>query len=238
MTEMKNIDSIKILDTIRNINPKEILNTKQITGNIQIVDPIKIIDITEKGFDFGLWISVLIAIISTIILIWNEIKKSKVYGKVISKTYSQTATYSFRTKTNEEKTINGQQYILKLSLSCLRKSLNYKDVNVFLTYGNEKVAGEIYWTKYNNLNFKNSDGTASKMQMLTPANDFLTFNNVLEQGKTSFFYLNFIVPNKNEAILYDKLELEFVKPNGKKMNVEIFEIDAKQYFFDENLIKN
>jgi hypothetical protein len=235
---MKNIDSTKIIDTIRNINPKEILNTKQITSSIQIVDPIKVIDITEKGFDFGLWISVLIAIISTSILIWNEIKKSKVYGKVISKTYSQTATYSFETKTNEKKTINGQQYILKLSLSCLRKSLNYKDVNVFLTYGNEKVAGEIYWTKYNNLNFENSGGTTSKMQMLTPADDFLTFNNVLEQGKTSFFYLNFIVPNKTGAILYDKLELEFVKPNDNKVNVEIFEIDAKQYFFDENLIKS
>lgn len=234
---MKNIDSTKFLNTIKNINPKEILNTKHITDNIQIVDPIKVIDITEKGFDFGFWISILIAIFSTIILIWNEIKKSKVYGKVISKTYSLTATYSFRTKTNEEKTINGQQYILKLSLSCLRKNLNYKDVNVFLTYGNEKVTGEIYWTKYNNLKFQNSDGTTSKMQMLTPANDFLTFNNVLEQGKTSFFYLNFIVPNRNGAILYDKLELEFVKPNGKKLNVEIFEIDAKQYFFDEDLIK-
>lgn len=235
---MKNIDSTKILDTIRNINHKEILTTKQIKGIIQIADPIKVIDVTEKGFDFGLWIPVLIAIISTSVLIWNEIKESEVYGKVISKTYSQTATYSFRTKTNEEKTIKGQQYILKLSLSCLRKSLNYKDVNVFLTYGNEKVAGEIYWTKYNNLNFQNSDGTTSKMKMLTPANDFLTFNNVLEQGKTSFFYLSFIVPNKNGAILYDKLELEFVKPNGKKINVEIFEIDEKQYFFDENLIKN
>lgn len=234
---MKNIDSTNILDTSRNFNPKEILNTKLITGNIQILDPIKVIDITEKGFDFGLWISVLIAIVSTIILIWNEIKKSKVYGKVISKTYSQIATYSFRTKINEEKTINGQQYILKLSLSCLRKSLNYKDVNVFLTYGNEKVSGEIYWTKYNNLNFQNYDGTTSEMKMLTPANDFLTFNNVLEQGKTSFFYLNFIVPNKSGAILYDKLELEFVKPNGKKIKVEIFEIDAKQYFFDENLIE-
>ena len=171
-------------------------------------------------------------------MIWNQIKKSKVYGKVISITYSQSATYSFRTKKNEEKTINGQQYILKLSLSCLRKSLNYKDVNVFLTYGNEKVIGEIYWTKYNNLNFHNADGTTSKMQLLTPATDFITFNNVLEQGKTSFFYLNFIVPNKSGAILYDKLELEFIKPNDKKVTVEIFEIDPKQFFFDDNLIKN
>jgi hypothetical protein len=102
MIQTKNIDSITVLDTIRKINPSEILNSKEITDTIQIIDPIKIVDITEKGFDFGLWFSVLIAVISTSFLIWNQIKKSKVYGKVISKTYSQTASYSFRTKINEE----------------------------------------------------------------------------------------------------------------------------------------
>ncbi len=238
MVQTNNIDSTKILDSIRHIKTNEILNSKETTEAINLIDPIKIVDITEKGFDFGLWFSVLIAIISTSILIWNQVKKSKVYGKVISMTYSQTASYSFATKNMETNTINGQQYILKLSLSCLKKSLNYKDVNVFLTYGKEKVKGEIYWTKYNNLNFQNPDGTTSKKQMLTPATDFLTFNSVLEQGKTSFFYLNFIVPNKEGKTLYDKLELEFIRPNDEKVNVEIFEIDPKQFFFDDELLKN
>lgn len=185
------MDSTKILDTVREVIPNDTLGLKNTSGTIQILEPIKIVDITEKGFDFGLWFSILVAIISTGILIWNQIKKSKVYGKVISMTYSQTAHYSFTTKTNERKTISGQQYILKLSLSCLRKSLNYKDVNVFVTYGKEKVKGEIYWTKYNDLTFHNDDGTVSKKQMMTPASDFLTFNSVLEQGKTSFFLSEF-----------------------------------------------
>jgi hypothetical protein len=238
MIQTTNIDSTKVLDTVRQIIPKETLNLKNTTETIRVLDPISIVDITEKGFDFGLWFSVFVAIISTSILIWNQLKKSKVYGKVISMTYSQTASYSFTTKTKEQKTISGQQYILKLSLSCLRKSLNYKDINVFLTYGKEKVKGEIYWTKYNKLTFHNADGTTSEKQMLTPATDFLTFNSVLEQGKTNFFYLNFIVPNKNGAILYDKIELEFIKPNNNKVGVEIFEIDPKQFFFDDNLLKN
>lgn len=202
------------------------------------IEPIKVIDITDKGFDFGLWFSVLIAIISTGILIWNQIKKSKVYGKTISKTYSQSATFNYKTNQNVEQTLSGQQYILKLSLSCLRKSLNYKDVNVYLTYGNETVKGEIYWTKFNNLNFISQNGTKTQKIMITPSNDFLTFNNVLESGKTSFYYLNFIVPSKEGAALYDKMELEFIKPNNKKLRVEIMEIDAKQYFFDEDLLKN
>ena len=119
-----------------------------------------------------------------------------------------------------------------------KKSLNYKDVNVYLTYGNETVKGEIYWTKYNNLNFLNQDGSTTAKKMMTPSNEFLTFNNVLENGKTSFYYLNFIVPNKEGAILYDKMELEFIKPDNKKYKVEIMEVDPKQYFFDDDLLKN
>lgn len=202
------------------------------------LDTIKVIDITDKGFDFRLWFSVLVTVITTSILIWNQIKKSEVYGKTISKTYSQTATYNYKTNQNEDKTLTGQQYILKLSLSCYRKSLNYKDVNVYLTYGNETVKGEIYWTKYNNLNFLNPDSSTTTKKMIMPSNEFLTFNNVLENGKTSFYYLSFIVPGKEGTKLYDKMELEFIKPDNKTQKVEIMEIDAKQYFFDEDLLKN
>lgn len=238
MIQTKNIDSTKILDTLRHMLHNETLNLKNTSEKIQIIDPIRIVDITENGFDYGLWISVIVATISTGIVIWNQCKQSKVYGKVISMTYSQAASFSYFTKNKEKRTISGQQYILKLSLSCLRKSLNYKDINVLLTYGKEKVKGEIYWTKYNNLTFHNVNGSISEKKMLTPATDFLTFNNVLEQGKTNFFYLNFIVPNKNGPILYDKIELEFIKPNNNKVSIEIFEIDQKQFFFDDNLFEN
>lgn len=238
MTQIKHIDSTKVIETVWNINPVELLNSKNELYTIKIVDPLKVVDITDKGFDFGLWFSVLVAVISTSILIWNQIKRSKVYGKVISKTYSQTATFTYPINANEKNTINGQQYLLKLSLSCLRKSLYYKDVKVYLTYGTEKIIGEIYWTKYTNLNFHNSDGTSNQKRMKTPSNDFLTFNNVLEQGKTTFYYLNFIVPNKCGPDLYDKIELEFIKPNNGKVKVQITEIDAKQFFFDDELLEN
>jgi hypothetical protein len=235
---MKNIDITKTLDTITGINPSKILETKEIFEVIQIIDPIKIVDITEKGFDYGLWISVLVAIISTSILLWDKMKNSKVYGKTISKTYSQNGTFNYKSSNNEDKTLSGQQYILKLSLSCIRKSLNYKDVNVYLTYGNETVKGEIYWAEYSNLNFLNDNGTTTLKKMRTPANDFLPFNNILEKGKTSFYYLIFIVPNKSGTILYEKMELEFIKPNNKKRKFEISEINAQQKFFDGNLLEN
>ena len=214
------------------------MNPKDTTQVINLLDPVKIVDITEKGFDFGLWFSVLISIISTSILIRKQIKKSKVYGKVISITCTHNGSYFYTTRNLENCNINGQQYLLKMSLSCIGKSLNYKDVNVFLTFRKKKIRGEIFWSKSVGLIFQNPDGTKSKRKMLTPANNFLTFNSVLEEGKTSFYYLNFIIPNKEDKTLYDKLELEFIKPNNKKVNVEIFEIDPKQSFFDDKLILN
>ncbi len=201
-------------------------------------DPIKIIDVTEKGLNYGLWIPIILVVISTSILIWNQTKRSKVYGKVISKTYSQTANFTYLTKPNEEKTIKGQQYLLKLSLSCFRKSLHYKDVNVYLTYGKKKVKGQIYWSKYNSLTFHNNDGSSSEKNYTTPSENYLTFNSVLQDGETSFYYINFIVPDMEGPVIYDKLELEFTKPNNKKLAIEIYEIDPMQYFFDEDLMNN
>ncbi|CAL2082579.1 hypothetical protein TD3509T_10033 [Tenacibaculum dicentrarchi] len=237
MIQIKNIDTIIILDTIKNINSTKTSNTQEIIDNIKIVDPIKIINITDKGSNFFLWISTLIAILSIIFIIFDKIKESKVFGKIISKTYSPEGFYNYKTNNNGFKTITGEQYLLKLSLSCYRKSLNFKDVNVYMTYGNETIKGEIIWVNEHNLKLPNKAETKfENFTMKIPPNEFLTFNNVLEIGKTSFYYLSFIVPNKKGEVIYDKMELEFIKPNNKKKKFEIFEIDEKQYLFDESLL--
>ena len=201
-------------------------------------EPIKIIDVTKKGFNYGLYISLIFGLTSTSILIWNQVKGSIVYGKVISKTYSQTSSLTYLTKLNEEKTITGQQFLLKLSLSCLRKNLHYKGVNVYLTYGKQRVKGHIYWSRRNSLTFHNEKKGVATKSYITPSENYLTFNNVLKEGETSFYYLNFIVPEMAGPVLYDKLELEFIKPNNETLTVEIFEINPAQYFYDENLMTN
>src|SRR5690349_3785834 len=103
------------------MNLLEIVLSNSSVDAVKLVDPIKIVDLTEKRFDYRFLISTLIAIISTSILIWNQIKRTKVHGKVISKTFSPDATYSYRTAANSEKSLRGQQYMLKLSLSCSRR---------------------------------------------------------------------------------------------------------------------
>ncbi|WP_233901222.1 hypothetical protein [Tenacibaculum piscium] len=235
--QIKDIDTIAVLDTIKNINYSKISNTKKIIETIEIVDPIKIINITEKGLDLGFWSALLFGTISTIILLWNQTKKSKVFGKIISKTYNPQGFFNYEINNNEFKTIKGEQYLLKLSLSCYRKSLNFKDVNVYVSYGNETIKGEIIWMNEHKLSFIDKTGTKTEnFIMKIPPNEFLTFNNILEIGKTSFYYLSFIVPNKKGEVLYDKIELEFVKPNNSKRKYQIFDIDKKQYLFDKNII--
>jgi hypothetical protein len=203
-----------------------------------ISQPIRIIDVTEKGIDISLIIS-LIAIcfstITTVILVWKLFKKPEIYGKVLSREFAENGTLTYTPYGEKEITETGQLYILKLSLTCLFKTLNYKDIKAFVTYKNqERIEALIYWSKYDILSGKNN-GNGIKKTMMIPADDFLPFNSLIEIGKTNFYYIKFIVPNKKGLEIYDKLELEFVKPNNKLSKVEIFEIDKKQFFFDETL---
>lgn len=210
----------KIADTINENNP--------IIESIQVVDPVKIIDITEKGINYAFWFSFVALIISSITLYINyknyrnSIKKSEVYGKIIGKTFSKIQNF---------KELSGEGYIIQLSLSCIGKSLNFKDVNVYLYYGKEKRKGEIYWANKNEVNLGNSYLHDVKI----PINEFLTFHNILQIDKTSFFYLCFILPNKKDGILYDKMELEFIKTDNEKLNIEIDEINSNQFYFDKSV---
>ncbi len=197
------------------------------------IEPIKIIDVTEKGINYTSIISILFGSISTGYFVWEKVIKTKVYGKVISKTYSQNGKYTFTNFSKESKEITGQQYILKFSLTCLRKNLYYKDVKVNLTYKGEIISGFIYYTNYNTNT--NMDGSVSKIK--TPADQFITFNTVLEKDKVNFYYIKFIVENKKGPIMYDELELEFVRPNNKTIKVKIDEIDNDQFFYDETLVE-
>lgn len=175
-------------------------------------------------------------VITTFVIVWNFFKRSKVYGKVISKVTSLNGTFNYTNEQKQPESISGQLYMLKLSLSCLRKTLHYTDVTIFVTYGKEKIKAQIYYLKY--FKFNNTDDHLSGKKMKTPAKEFLTFNNVLEEGKTTFYYLNFIVPNRTGDSTYDKLELEFIKPNKRTLKVNIAEIDQKQFLLDDELLEN
>lgn len=199
--------------------------------------PIKIIDVSKKGFNYKFLISTLIALASTGLLVWKEVKHIEVYGKVISKTYSEVATLSYQVSPKEYNTIKGQQYILKLALTCLNKNLSYKNVKVYVTYQNEKVPGHIYWSNYDSISFHNPDGTISRKRMKIPASEFLTFNSVLQTDKVNLFYIKFIVPEKQGPKLYDKLELDFIKVDNGSIKVEITDIDRSQYLFEEKLFE-
>lgn len=199
--------------------------------------PIKIIDVTKKKFNYKFLISTTIALITTLLLLWKEFRGTEIYCKVISMTLSQKSTFQYIVYPDETKTIEGQQYILKLALTCLNNNLIYKDVKAYATYQNEKIPCEIYWSNEDTLAFSDTNGTVTKRIMMIPASEFLTYNSVLETDKVNLFYLKFIVPGKQGPKLYDKLELDFIKPNDGIKKVEAILGDSKQMFYDKDLFK-
>ena len=87
------------------------------------------------------------------------------------------------------------------------------------------------------MSFTNLDETTSKKPVTIPANEFITFNRLLRTHKVNMPYFKFIIPDRQGAPLYDKLELAFVKPNNKTVPAEMIEIDNKQYLYDENIFQ-
>ena len=202
------------------------------------LETIKIIDVTPKGFNYKFLISTLFAIVSTGLLIKTELKKPKIYGKVISIIMSEKASYSYLDYKKERKLLEGKQYILRLAITCIGKNLPYRDVKVWVTEGNERIKGEIYWVMRDSLIMLDSSGKDKARSVRIPPDQFILFNSVLQTDKVNVLYIRFIVPNRYSSEMYKKLELEFFKPNGRSITTEVSTIDEKQVFFDPSIFSD
>lgn len=190
-------------------------------------EPVKILDVTNR-VDYSTWISTIVAICSLLFIAYDKfLLKSKVYGKIITKTTTEKGRF-----VSDNNEILGQKYMFKLSLSCLRKDFHYKDVKVKLVYGKEIVDGVIYWV---NTPEVLDYGNGVRKRLNIPAKDFISFNNVLEKNKTKFMYITIIVPDREGNELCDMVDLTFVRPNNRELKVRLDEIDANQYLVEEHL---
>lgn len=81
-------------------------------------NPIDIKSVDVSGVDWGI-IPTIIAVITTGILIFDRIKKSKIGVKVISLGYSLKATQSGTGMDTKPYSIIGQRYFFKLSIQVL-----------------------------------------------------------------------------------------------------------------------
>ncbi|UUF14141.1 MULTISPECIES: hypothetical protein [Flavobacterium] len=189
--------------------------------------------IIEKSNDFNYWtlIPYIVSAISIGIIIYDRTLRPKIFGKILSCSRAQKRKFSYKGYDNSDKILNGQGFMLKISLGVYKKDLSFSDVNIFVNYkNNEKLKGEIYWVKDEIIKLKGGE-----YKMVIPQDQFLTYNNFIEKNKVLFFYLKFIVPNKEDNEMIENIEIEFLQPNKKTEVVTLSFIDEKQAFFDEQI---
>ncbi|NOT51163.1 MAG: hypothetical protein HOP10_07780 [Chitinophagaceae bacterium] len=196
--------------------------------------PIQIINSNKNKRNYFAIITTSIAIISTTLVIIDRVQKPKVFGKIISITqWDSASSFIYRGYDNILRTIQGQRFLVKISLAVSKKDLYFKDANIVAIFNdNKRYRGEIYKAPHETIFSK-----GERYIVNIPPSEFLTYNSFIEKGKVLFFYLSFIIPNKNDKEVFKKLELELIRPNGKSPKTHLEVIDAKQVLFDEGLIQ-
>ncbi len=224
-------DSIVIQKEIQQVNidslKTEISNTPE--------TPIYVKSITEQGIDWGIIIPSLIALISTTIVIYDRIKRSKIAVKILSFAYSKDAIFRGESLDNKPLEIKGQQYFFKFSIQTIRKNFFFSDLDIKVKYPNDnnQYSAKIFWADPTTWSF--DDGKVFDLHI--PERDFLCFNNVLLMNTVSFQYISFMV-EVDKVELIEEIELIFTKPNGKKKKIKpikISQIDPIMAVFDRNI---
>ena len=200
-------------------------------------NPIFIKNSEKEGVDISLIITTLIAIISTMIVIWDRIKRPKVNAKILSFAFSPKAKYSGKYMNQEDFTLKGQQYFVKLSIQVIQKILFFNDVKIKVKYANDNniYNGKICWANPIEWTFKDN----KKFNLIIPSNDFLWFNNSLPTDIVSFQYLFFMV-EIDKMNMIEELYIEFITTSKfrKKIKIKklmISEIDPLKMLFDKNI---
>ena len=93
------------------------------------------------------------------------------------------------------------------------------------------------WENKGLYEFTQENGIVKKRRTKIPPKEFLPFNSVLEEGKVGVYYITFIVPERTGQRIYDKLEIEFIRPNNPSITVVLPDIDEKQWLLDEGVFE-
>lgn len=196
-----------------------------------VESPIYIKSIKDSGFDWG-YIPTLIALITTVILVYDRVKKSKLFARIISVVFSPTAKLNVNGIEKEPIELKGQQYLLKLSLSAMRKNFTFNDVQINVKYkkDKQKYRAEIFWIRPTSFIFD----SGKKLTLSIDPKDFLWFNSTITTDKVSLVYITFIV-DTDKSELFDELELVFSTPNGRTKRITTKQIDPMKALFENEI---
>lgn len=148
--------------------------------------------------------------------VYEKFTPAKIYGNLISTLTNQG---SFNTG---EKKINGVLHFLKISVSCINKNFNIKNIEIQVKYENDVnwYSAKIYWAR---TSVWTMPGIIEVKKLEIPSTHFLGFTNILEKDKSNFYYLTFIT-EKQELVEFETIRLNF---HNYKQQTEIIEFNKK-----------
>ncbi|MEB2777959.1 hypothetical protein SYJ56_21775 [Algoriphagus sp. D3-2-R+10] len=157
----------------------------------------------------------------------------KIYGRLISNLINQGQIQ------NGDEFIHSTMHFLKLSITCINKNFNVKDISIRVKYqnNNEWYTGNINWAHTSIWAMPGTTGETKKL--ILPNEQFLGFTNWIEKDVSKFYYLTFFV-EKEELQEYETIVLTFQNYilNSQEIRIVASEIDRHQILWDDSIWLN
>jgi len=166
----------------------------------------------------------------------DKLQKSKIQGKIINyfQAYNSHITYPVL---EETRTLEGLQYIIKLSFVVTNRNFNLRDIKVNLKYHNDPkiYKGELFWPN----NFVNTNSmTGRKQRLKISPNESISFLHSLKKDETINAYLIFIV-NKKVPANFEEFEFVFINHKKEKLKMKFRreDIDFKNILREDDMFE-
>lgn len=158
---------------------------------------------------------------------------SKIYGRLISNLINQGQIQ------NGNELIHSKMHFLKLSITCINKNFNVKDISIRVKYqnNNEWYTGNTNWAHTSIWAMPGNN--SGKKKLILPNEQFLGFTNLIEKDVSKFYYLTFFV-EKEDLQEYESIVLTFHNYNLNTQEIRIVasEIDQHQILWDDSIWEN
>lgn len=167
----------------------------------------------------------LIGALAWIPWLFDKFTPAKLYGNVISQ-FANQGTFN---------NSPGVLHYLKLSLTCINKNYNIKEIRIQVKYTNDErwYNGEIFWARTST--WVMADNITRK-QLTIPNTEFLGFTNILEVDKSRYYYLTFMT-EKEQIQEFEIIRISFYDFKGKHEDI-IFnatQINENNILWDDSI---
>ena len=167
--------------------------------------------------------------------IYDKLTKTDLQIKLISQ-YGSIGSVN----TPDIKITMGNLYLMKFAIVAKNKGFDYKDIDIKIKLPsiNESIKGKIYTARFSYYTLIESGQPVLK-QLLISQNEELIYNCYIEKDKPLIGFIAFAIDTAIDEN-YEKLEINFVGFDNKKITKEILNTDVKgsKLFYDDKIWKD